>query len=139
MDPTDVHCLLSSTVVTQFLAFLTQFLWMLLGLITDIQSIWLVQRTLLVWVHHDAALGAHLTAISPAVAAHPLASTGWTLVFAEATLLPLIRRQASSITTGCCCRRWRQWWRWSWRSGGSTTRCPRSMAGRHEDRRIVFS
>lgn len=83
-----------TTVESQSLALLTQVLRVFLALVTDVQAIRSVQRSLLVRVDHEAALDAHLATVSPAVAAHPLAPAGRTLVLPEAPLLALVWRQA---------------------------------------------
>ena len=92
-----------TTVESQLLALLAQVLRMLLALVTDVQSVRSIQRPLLVWVHVEAALDAHLTTIGPTVATHPLAPTGGALVFSEAALLPLVWRQSCRRST---CRHW---------------------------------
>lgn len=49
---------------------------------------------LFVWIDHDGAFDAHLAAVGPRVARHPLAFALGTLVLAETPLSALIRRQA---------------------------------------------
>lgn len=83
-----------ATVKAEEFAFLAQVLRVLLALVADVQSIRSIERTLLVRVDHKAAFDAHLTAVGPTVATHPLAATGRALVLAEAALLPLVRRQS---------------------------------------------
>lgn len=67
-------------------------LWVDLGLVTHIQSIWFLQRPLFMREDIDATLDALLTVVGPGVATHPLALTLRALVFTEAPLLALVRR-----------------------------------------------
>ena len=58
------------------------------------QSVWLVQRSLFVWVHVDVTLNALLPCVGPAVSTHPSALAQWTLKFSKTPLLPLIWSQS---------------------------------------------
>lgn len=115
-----------ATVVAKRAAFLAQMLWVDLGLVTHVQTIWLLQRPLLMRKDIDPALDALLAVVSPRVAAHPLALAFGTLVLPEASLLALVRSQTFAFRTGLrtitnimpllkaqmahVCRRGRSWW-----------------------------
>lgn len=73
---------------------------MLLALVGHVQAIWLLQGALFVWVDINVALDTFLSHIGPGVSAHPLPLTLRALVFSEAPLLPLIRRQSLSFGSG---------------------------------------
>ena len=80
----------SCAVVAQFLAFLAQVLWVTLGLVGDIQPIWLLQRPLLVGVDTNVTLLAFLSGVCPTVATHPGAIALWALVLPETTSIALV-------------------------------------------------
>lgn len=52
------------------------------------------------WVDVNVAFDALLSHVGPGVAAHPLPFTLGTLVFSEASLLPLVRSQTFSFRSG---------------------------------------
>lgn len=68
-----------------------------LALIRHVQSIRLLQRPLLVRVDVYVALDAFLAHIGPAVTRHPFALALGTLVLAEASFFPLVRRQTFAL------------------------------------------
>ena len=83
-----------ATVITQSFALLTEVLGMFFRLIWYIKSVWLVQRSLFVWVHVDVTLNALLPCVGPAVSTHPFALAQWTFQFSKTPLIPLIWSQS---------------------------------------------
>lgn len=70
---------------------------MLFALIRYIKTIRLFQWTLFVWVDIYVAFDAFLSHIGPTVSTHPFALAFGALVFPEASLFTLIRRQAFDL------------------------------------------
>ena len=71
---------------------------MLFPYIRAVQSIWLLQRPLLVGIDVHPTAATQLASIGPRVARHPGLVTGGTKVFTEASLLSLVR--GDSLLTG---------------------------------------
>lgn len=73
---------------------------MFLGLIGHIESVRLVQRSLLVRIHVYVTFNALLPSISPAVTTHPLPLTQRTFEFSKTSFLPLIWGEALTFWSG---------------------------------------
>ena len=90
-DTVTLLTLSTTTIITQRFAFLTKMLGVLLCLVRYVEAIRFVKWSLLMRVHVDVAFDTHLSHVSPAIAAHPLALATWAFVFAKASFFPLIR------------------------------------------------
>lgn len=66
-------------------------------LIGNVQSIWFFQWPLFVGIDVYMALDAFLAHVGPTIARHPFSFTFGAFVFAKATLLSLIRREAFAL------------------------------------------
>lgn len=74
---------------------------MFFTLITDIQSIRTIERSLFVRINHDTAFETHLPTVCPTVSTHPFPSTLWTLVFSKTSFLSLIWSQSCQRFVNC--------------------------------------
>lgn len=95
-----MHLGSSPTVEPQALAFLTEMLRVDLTLVRNIQSIRHVKGSLFVGVDHNVTLNTGLRGVGPAVAAHPLPLTLWTLVLPKTSLLALVGCQPLPLGSG---------------------------------------
>ena len=73
---------------------------MFLGLIRHVEPVWLVQRSLLVWIDVDVTLNALLASVRPAVSTHPFAFAQRAFEFSETPLLPLVWSEAFAFRSG---------------------------------------
>jgi len=69
------------------------------ALVGHVESVWLLQRALLVRVNVDTAFDAFLSHVGPAVSRHPLSLAFRAFVLSEASLLALVRGQALALRT----------------------------------------
>lgn len=90
----------SAAVVAQHLALLAEVLGVLLALVGHVQTIRLLQGSLLVWVHVDVALDALLPHVGPGIPTHPFSLALGTLVLAKAALFALVWGQ--TLAFGAC-------------------------------------
>lgn len=70
---------------------------MFLGLIGYVETVRLVQRSLLVRIHIYVALNTLLPSIRPAVTTHPLSLAQRTFEFSKTSFLPLVWSEALSL------------------------------------------